>query len=100
LNAAWRYYNLADFAISRQNPKASVALRVAFEDAQTFLGGKPTDGPAVPVGAPDGNPKSVGLDEAKAVTALAMMERTLEEVIREGAQAARAGGAEGFLPRQ
>jgi hypothetical protein len=43
LDAAWRYYNLVDFAISKSDPKASVTVRMAFEDAQTFLGGTKGD---------------------------------------------------------
>jgi hypothetical protein len=112
LNAAWRYYNLADFVISKQDPKASVALRMAFEDAQTFLGGmlvdpmwaaasNPCRPPAAkdPAGAAGVNPKPAGSDERKALTTLALMEERLGEVIQEGALVARRGGAKMFLPR-
>jgi hypothetical protein len=30
----WRYYNLVDFAVSRQDNKASVDVRLAFDDAE------------------------------------------------------------------
>lgn len=116
VNAAWRYYNLADFVISRQDPKASVTLRMAFEDAQTFLGGvmidpmwaagsnpcnpRPAKTPAESAGAPGASQKTAGRDDGKAMAALALMERTLGEVIHEGARAARTGGAKQFLPRR
>jgi hypothetical protein len=103
LTAAWRYYNLADFVFSRQNPKAAVALRMAFEDAQSYLGGTLAD----PMWAPGANPCSprpvktgVGPDVEKARAALVVMERTLGEVIGEGALVVRKGGAKEFLPRR
>lgn len=114
LNAAWRYYNLADFVISRQDPKAAVALRMAFEDGQTYLGGMMVDpmwaagsNPCSPrppktlpeqADAPRANSKAVAPDEGKARAAFAVMERTLGEIIREGARLARKGGAREFLP--
>lgn len=98
LNAAWRYYNLADFVIMQQNAKASVALRMAFEDAQTYLGGMMID-PMWAAGS-GANSKRVPPDEGKALAALALMERTLGEFIREGALVARKGGAKEFLPRR
>ena len=116
LNAAWRYYNLADFVISKQNAKAAVALRMAFEDAQSYLGGMMVDpmwaagsNPCNPrpaktseelAGAARVNSKPVVPNEGKALAALALMERTLGEVIREGALVARKGGAKEFLPRR
>lgn len=96
VNAAWRYYNLADFVISRQDPKASVILRTSFEDAQTFLGSTlaGADGTAAVT------PQRGGRDEGKALAALALTERTLGEVIRAGALAARSGTAKEFLPKR
>ena len=96
LNAAWRYYNLADFVITRQDPKAAAALRVAFEDAQTYLGGMMVD----PMWAASGEVKPAPPDDGKAATTVALMERTLGEVIRDGARIARSGRANEFLPRQ
>ena len=91
LDAAWRYYNLADFVISRQDPKASVTLRLAFEDAQSFLGGTMVDpmwatgrsapGTTTPPGV---SPKGVRPDDEKAAAALNLMEGTLDEVLRRG----------------
>lgn len=113
LNAAWRYYNLGDFVISRQDPKASVTLRTAFEDAQTFLGGVMIDPmwaagsnpcnprpPVAPAGTPLASVRPAGPDAQKALSALALMERTLGDTIREGALVARTGGAREFLPRR
>lgn len=96
LNGAWRYYNLADFVVSRQDPKAAAALRVAFEDAQTYLGGMMVD----PMWAGSGEVKPAQPDDGKAATTVALMERTLGEVIHDGARIAKSGGANKFLPRQ
>ncbi len=38
LAASWRYYNLVDFRVSSRAPKVATAARVAFEDAEYFLG--------------------------------------------------------------
>jgi len=34
LEAIWRYYNLVDFAVSRRDARASVAMRLAYDDAE------------------------------------------------------------------
>jgi hypothetical protein len=34
LEAIWRYYNLVDFAVSRRDSRASVAMRLAYDDAE------------------------------------------------------------------
>lgn len=96
LDAAWRYYNLADFAISRQDPKASAALRMAFEDAYTFLGSMMVD----PMWAAGANAKPTQPDEGKAIALLATVVSTIERFIADGTAVARAGGAKKFLPRQ
>ena len=36
LEAVWRYYNLVDFAVSRREPGASVAMRLAYDDAEAL----------------------------------------------------------------
>jgi len=47
LEAIWRYYNLVDFTVSQYDPKAAVAVRLAFDEAEgyaqggTSAGGKP-----------------------------------------------------------
>lgn len=95
LDAAWRYYNLADFVISRQDPKAAAAVRMAFEDAQTFLGGMMVD----PMWAAAANAKPAEPDERRASAAITLIDGTLGKVIRDGALVARRGGAKKFLPR-
>jgi len=40
LEAIWRYYNLVDFAVSVRDNKTSVAVRLAFDEAETYV--KPT----------------------------------------------------------
>jgi hypothetical protein len=34
LEAIWRYYNLVDFAVSQRDARASVAMRLAYDDAE------------------------------------------------------------------
>jgi hypothetical protein len=37
LEAIWRYYNLADFVVGQRDARASVAMRLAYEDAETLV---------------------------------------------------------------
>lgn len=37
LEAIWRYYNLVDFAVSSRDSKTSVAVRLAFDDAEGYV---------------------------------------------------------------
>jgi len=46
LEAIWRYYNLVDFAVATRDNKASVAVRLAFDEAEAFV--KPAAGGAAP----------------------------------------------------
>ncbi len=39
LEAIWRYYNLVDFAVSQYDPKAAVAIRLAFDEAEGYAKG-------------------------------------------------------------
>jgi hypothetical protein len=39
LEAIWRYYNLVDFAISQYDPRAAVAVRLAFDEAEGLAKG-------------------------------------------------------------
>jgi hypothetical protein len=48
LEAIWRYYNLIDFAVSTRDNKTSVAMRLAFDEAEGYT--KATGGA---VSAPD-----------------------------------------------
>jgi hypothetical protein len=44
LEAIWRYYNLVDFAVATRDNKASVAMRLAFDEAEAYV--KPAAGGA------------------------------------------------------
>ena len=46
LEAIWRYYNLVDFAVATRDNKASVAVRLAFDEADAYV--KPATGGAAP----------------------------------------------------
>ena len=50
LEAIWRYYNLVDFTVGQYDPKAAVAVRLAFDEAEGYTQGSP-----VPAGDPAGN---------------------------------------------
>ena len=71
LEAIWRYYNLIDFAVSQRDPKASTAMRLAFDEAEGYV--KP--GPA-----PD-------LDKVR--PPLQRMARILTDVIQASSPSAR-----------
>jgi hypothetical protein len=47
LEAIWRYYNLVDFAVATRDSKASVAVRLAFDEAEAYV--KPPAGGGAPV---------------------------------------------------
>ncbi len=49
LEAIWRYYNLVDFAVGRRDARASVAMRLAYDDAEALV--RPATVPAA-VSAP------------------------------------------------
>jgi len=37
LEAIWRYYNLIDFAVAQRDPRASAAIRLAFDEAEGYV---------------------------------------------------------------
>jgi len=96
INAAWRYYNLADFVITAQDARTGVALRIGFEDAQTYLGGMMVD----PMWAAAANAKPAEPDEGKATAAIDGMVRILARFMADAARIARAAQAGRFLPRR
>ena len=83
LEAIWRYYNLVDFAVTQYDPKAAVAVRLAFDEAEGYAqGGTAAVGGT---GAPD--PRRVTAsapaapDPGKMREPLQRMARTLSELI-------------------
>jgi hypothetical protein len=96
ITAAWRYYNLADFVISAQSPKAGAGLRMGFEDAQTYLGGIMVD----PMWAAAATAKPAEPDEGKASAVLARMLDILRTFVGEADVVARRGHAGRFLPKR
>ena len=80
IEAIWRYYNLVDFAVSQYDPKAAVAARLAFDEAEGYAQG----GPAAKGGAPPGGAtaRSVAApDPGKIREPLRRMARTLSGLI-------------------
>lgn len=96
VDAAWRYYNLADLVVSAQDAKTGVTLRVGFEDAQTHLGGMMVD----PMWAGAAAAKPANPDDGKATAVLDGMTSALGRFMVDAARIARAGGAARFLPRR
>jgi hypothetical protein len=41
LEAIWRYYNLVDFAVGQRDPRASTAMRLAYDEAESALRASP-----------------------------------------------------------
>lgn len=62
LEAIWRYYNLVDFAVSQYDPKAAVAVRLAFDEAEGYA----QDGTAAVGGAVAPEPKPMATRAAAA----------------------------------
>jgi hypothetical protein len=80
LEAIWRYYNLIDYAVSRRAPKVSVAVRLAFDDAETLA-----KVPATPVASPGAGNKAtvsaVASDPARLREPLQRIAQGLGELI-------------------
>lgn len=87
LDAAWRYYNLADFAVVSRDAKTSAALRIGFEDAYTYLGSAMVD----PMWAGAAGPGASRVDEAKAAAVIGRLMETSARFIAHGAGLGRAG---------
>jgi hypothetical protein len=45
LEAIWRYYNLVDFAVAQRDDKTSVAVRLAFDEAEGYVKTSPIPNP-------------------------------------------------------
>jgi hypothetical protein len=105
LEAAWRYYNLVDFALYRRQVKAALAVRLAFDDAESALGVGGSDpmkvaatGPAGPPAAPaPRNDPAAAL--ARAEDALGRMRDIFSRVIADSAPPAPAVPAGAGAPR-
>ena len=41
LEAIWRYYNLVDFAVGQRDPRASTAMRLAYDEAESAVRASP-----------------------------------------------------------
>jgi hypothetical protein len=88
LEAVWRYYNLVDFAVSQHDPKAAVAMRLAFDDAEGYA-----RGPAAPAAAnnpgPASAPPAIPADPERLRAALQQIARILTGVIDASSTARR-----------
>ena len=87
LDAAWRYYNLADFAVGSRDAQASAALRLDFEDAYTYLGSAMVD----PMWAGAASTRASRVDEAKATAAVGRLIETSGRFIAHGGAPGRTG---------
>jgi hypothetical protein len=82
LEAIWRYYNLVDFAVSQYDPKAAVAVRLAFDEAEGYArGGTSAGGDARPKSGPVAGRAVQAPDPEKMREPLQRMARTLSGLI-------------------
>ena len=95
LDAAWRYYNLADFAVVSRDAKTSAALRLGFEDAYTYLGGAMVD----PMWAGAASTGSSQVDEVKAAAVIGRLMETSARFIADGGAPGPAGAGTRPPPR-
>jgi hypothetical protein len=90
LEAIWRYYNLVDFAVSQYDPKASVAVRLAFDEAEGYArGGTSAGGDARPKSGPVTGRAAQAPDPEKMRGPLQRMARTLSGLIDTSIPATR-----------
>jgi len=82
LEAIWRYYNLVDFAVTQYDPKAAVAVRLAFDEAEGYArGGTTPGGNAGPMPGPVTGRGVQAADPEKMREPLQRMARTLSGMI-------------------
>ena len=83
LEAIWRYYNLVDFAVSQYDPKAAVAVRLAFDEAEGYAQGGPAavGGSGAPVSRPVTARAAGAPEPEKMREPLQRMARTLSGLI-------------------
>jgi hypothetical protein len=90
LEAIWRYYNLVDFAVTQYDPKAAVAVRLAFDDAEGYArGGTAAGGNAGPKSGPVTGRAVQAPDPEKMREPLHRMARTLSGLIDTSTLATR-----------
>jgi hypothetical protein len=82
LEAIWRYWNLVDFVVSEHDPRSAVAIRLAFDEADSL--GRSGAAPAVnPGAAPKRSVAPAATADPAAIRApLARIVQALDDVIR------------------
>jgi hypothetical protein len=81
LEAIWRYYNLIDYAASRRAPKISVAVRLAFDDADGLAKGTAAPVAATPASGNKPAATPVPMDPVKLREPLQRIAQALGELI-------------------
>jgi hypothetical protein len=76
LEAIWRYYNLVDFAVSQLDSRASVGLRLAFDEAEGYV-----KAATAPVGAASAGRRGTPADPGKLRAPLRQIAQLLSGVI-------------------
>ena len=90
LEAIWRYWSLIDFVVSQRDPKAAVAVRLAFDEAETLARGTSAPVAANPCAGPrPPAPRSPAADPGALAAPLARMTETLTGVVQTLALATR-----------
>jgi len=88
LEAVWRYYNLVDFAVSQHDPKAAVAVRLAFDDAEGYAGASAAPAAAADPGAAR-RPPAAPADPERLRGALQRIARILTGVVEASSTSRR-----------
>ena len=89
LEAIWRYYNLIDYAASRRAPKISVAVRLAFDDADGLAKSTAAPVTATPASGNKAAATAVPADPLKLREPLQRIAQALGELIETSSSRTR-----------
>lgn len=90
LEAIWRYWSLIDFVVSQRDAKAAVAVRLAFDEAETLARGTSAPVAANPCAGPrPPAPRRPAANPAAIAAPLARITETLTGVVQTLALATR-----------
>lgn len=81
LEAIWRYYNLIDFAVSRRQPKISVEVRLAFDEAETLVKGTAAPAAVNPCAGPRPSAPGAAVDPSRLRDPLRRIAAALGELV-------------------
>jgi hypothetical protein len=89
LEAIWRYYNLVDFAVSMRHGTVSVAMRLAFDEAEGYVRGTAAPAAVNPCAGPKDAARPVAADPDRLRGPLGRIAEVLGTLIEESSNPAR-----------